>query len=317
MDPLAASRAYELLAELFSRGITSANRDAARTSATIARALGSYDGDDSVAVDHQHVLGFSVHPYEGAFLDEEGLVGGSRADALAESYRRIGFRPDPTGDDAEHVATELRALAFLCGAEADAAGDGLPDVAARMRDLQRDFLDAHLGRWLPPLAAAVRRSARPFPTALVDQLEPLVDLHRARLGDRTNADASSSLSAPPAPELRLGDDGTGLAEIARFLVTPWRSGIYLSRDDIAGVARAGGVPRGFGERAVMLENALRAAAHLDALPALLASLGAILARARPDATQPWRSRIDSTIAALGSIATAAGPERGDDRHASP
>ena len=306
MDPLATSRAYELLAELISRGLSPETREAALMSPSIAAAIAGYASEDAIAADHQHVFGFAVHPYEGAFLDPDGAAGASRADALAESYRRIGYRVDPRGDDAEHLATELRALAFLCAAEADARDDGLPEVAARMRRLQRDFLATHLARWLPPFAGAVLRCARPFPAALVAQLTALVDLHD-QMGDGELLDQMTPrppFDLSPVPDV-VGDEGSGLAEIARFLTTPARSGIFLSRDDIAAIARSARVPRGFGERSVMLENALRAAAHLDELQAVLENLTHLLARARADAPEPWRTRLGETIAVVRRIAARA------------
>lgn len=297
MEPLdraiARSRAYTLLASLTARGVTDATREAAIASPILAPTLAGEH-----AVDHQYVLGFAVPPFEGAFLDPEGHVGASAAESLRDSYRAMGFRPDPTAEDPEHLATELRALAFLSAAEADALADGLPEIAARTQTLAAAFLDDHLRRWLPALAGAVRRIGRAFPTALVEQIEALVRVHRGEIADPR---APFALPDPTDP---TRDEQSGLRELAAFLSCPARSGIFLSRDDLARIGRTGRVPRGFGERAVLLENMLRSAAHLDAWHTILSALDDCLEAAQRDlpeedeTTAPWRARLEETRALL-------------------
>lgn len=310
----ARGRAYALLADLVARGLTAATREAAMLSPAIAAALDRYGDPDGPAIDHQHVLGDTVYPVEGAFLDPDGQVGGQPAERLAARYRSCGFAPDPRGEPAEHLATELRALAFLSAAEADALRDGEAAIAATIAEHQRALLDQHLLRWLPPLAVAVRRCGRPWPTALVDQIEELLLFH-----------AGAALPAPrttwalaPLPEL-LGDPEVSLRRIAAVLTTPARAGAFLSRADLGAIGRRLGLPRGFGSRVDLLENLLAAAGRFQAVEPLLHAIAAVVSETRDALAQaryedhvvtsvlaPWRARCDETLVVLDAIGAAVG-----------
>lgn len=311
------ARAYALLAELCARGVQPGTREAARASPLVAAALASYPDEqpDLVAADHHHAFGWAVLGYEGVYLDREGTLGGPSAERIRAAYAARGFVPDPAGEEPEHLVTELRALAFLCGAEADAHQDGLAQVAARMRGLARQLLDEHLLRWLPLWAGAVRRLELAFPTALADQLEDLVLPHRESLG----APWPEAFSLPSA-SLDLDDAETGLGEIAATLATPASSGLCLSREDLTRLGRGARVPRGFGDRGLILEQLLRTAARYEALPAVIDGLDAFAARWEDELCPtgryrdrtwlaplllPWRDRVAGTRRLLARLRAAA------------
>jgi TorA maturation chaperone TorD len=208
----ARARAYALLADLAARGVTEATREAAALSPAIAAALDRYDDPDGPAVDHQFVFGDNVYPIEGAFLDPDGQVGGAPADRLGGLYASCGFHPDPRSEPPEHLANELRALAFLSAAEADALRDGEAAIAAVIAGHQRALLAQHLLRWVPALAIAVHRAGRPFPTALIDQIEELLLLHAAPTPAPSPAsrervqERSRPALASPRPDLHARDE---------------------------------------------------------------------------------------------------------------
>ncbi len=290
------ARAYALLAHLVARGPSEATLTATRASEHLAEGLDAYASLDEAAADHQHVFGMSVPPFEGVFLDPEGVVGGVLADRLHDTYRAIGFAPDPTTEEAEHLSTELRALAHLASAESDALEDGRRDLAEHLRLLSVRMLDGHLLRWLPTLTAAVRDTERAWPCALVDQIEDLVLMHREALG-APMLDLEPFTLAPLPP--LLDADDTGLADVARVFTLPALSGTFLSRDDIARIGRGHRIPRGFGERRVLLENLFRSAAALDAFGDVIADLGALL-RDREAALAAPRLAALPHLAALGT-----------------
>lgn len=311
--------AYGLLADLLARGLTADNGEAARTSAPLRAALRTYPaGDlDAVAVEHQHAFGWAAPPFEGAYLDPERIIGGAATDALWATFSAAGFRPDVRSEDVEHLSTALRCLAFLSGAESDALEDEHAGAVERVRALSRALLDEHLLRWVPIFAQAVRRLERAFPTALVEQIESLLLLHRAALGGRPR-----SFSLPAAPPL-LEDEGTGLREIGEHLATPATSGVMLSREDVARLGRGARVPRGFGDRTQLLVNLLRSAARFEALEPLLDALDDEIA-AQIEAlegpryadvaplTAPWRERADATRRLLREVRRAATRFAADD-----
>lgn len=79
----------------------------------------------------------------------------------------------------DHLALLLEFLAWLAGGESAAA----PDDAVSYALAQRDFLERHVGHWLPALAAELRRrDATGFHARVFDALEQFVGAERRRLG---------------------------------------------------------------------------------------------------------------------------------------
>jgi TorA maturation chaperone TorD len=268
-----------------------------------------YDADEAAA-DQQHLFGFNVFPYQSIFLDPAGLLGGDESERVIHFYRQVGFPGDSAGESADHIGHELGLLAFLSGAEADAWEDDLADVADRMSALQMDFLKQHLLRWLPPLALAIRQQGQAFYTALAELTIATVAAHWSDVGQGT----SPEFSLPAAPDL-LGDERTGLREIAAYMLAPAYSGIYLSRDDIGRLAQKQKLPRGFGQRQDMLLNLMRSAVNYEGVGTLLSSLQMLTvewaAACRKLAGRPeplpyasqWESRAAGTAEMLAEIAS--------------
>lgn len=306
----ARSRAYALLARLVGAGPSSERElEAARAHAGMASAIASYAGDlDALAADHQHVFGMSCPPFESAMLDPDGQLGGETSERLRRTLAEVGIAAGPGGEEPDHLAAQLYALALLAGAEADALEDGELAIAERLRAQARRSMDAHLLRWLPTYGAAVRRAARAWPSALMEAMEGVALHHRSALG----AFEGDPL-ALPSIGLTLDDEETGLADIARVLARPARAGVLISRDDVARLGRSSATPRGFGDRATLIENLLRAGAQLGTLDELLEALGALLAGARAELDgerfadvplalrAPWQARIDAIGALLAKV----------------
>lgn len=311
----ARSRAYSLLARLAGSGASSARElEWASAHAGMASAIASYEGDlDALAADHQHVFGFSCPPFESALLDPRGHLGNETSDRVQRTLASAGIAEGPGGEPPDHLAAQLYALALLSGAEADAHGDAEAAIADRMRAQARQLLDTHLLRWLPMYATTVRRTKRPWPIALVHTIEEVALEHRAGLD--TADDAGLAFELPPV-DISLDDGATGLAEIARVLATPARAGALLSRDDAARLGRESDTPRGFGDRATLIENLLRAGAQLGSLDELLSALVTLLRGAQAELGEdrlsdiplalraPWRARIDETCALLARVSEA-------------
>ncbi len=166
------------------------------------------------------------------------------------------------------------------------------------------FLDARVLSWLPAWATAVRRLARPYPTALATQIEDVVLLHRSLLVDPVAARFELA-----DPDLDLDDPKTDLRRIGEWLATPARSGVLVTRADIARVGGGQRVPRGFGQRAQLVVNLLRSAANLDAFDGVVRGLEQVarewaeaLAAPRYDEVRalarPWAERAATTAETL-------------------
>ncbi|MBW7884728.1 MAG: molecular chaperone TorD family protein, partial [Caldilineaceae bacterium] len=292
-----------------------------------------FNADDAAAT-HQAVFGFNVFAYQCIFLDPSGLLGGDESDRVRRTYARAGFGVDETSDSPDHLGHELSLLAHLCGAEADAWGDGKTGVATRAQGLQAAFLDEHLLWWLPVVAETVTRQEEPFYAAVAGLIKALVVDHRLSLYQDhfellSQAKALHATPQLPEPPDILADPKTGLKEIAGFLLTPVYGGIYLSRDDIGRMAGAVHLPRGFGERRQMLANLLRAGAEYDQMAKIVAALGALVdtfAVAYTDyglhgarfgtIAQHWLQRLDYTRRLLAALSSAAVAERPLSMHES-
>ncbi|MDA8057456.1 MAG: molecular chaperone TorD family protein [Actinomycetota bacterium] len=131
----------------------------------------------SFAADHERVLG------GGALLG-----GGGRADREAEiaavrrEYEYFGLAAsDAAPRPADHLATELDFLQYLCFREAATPS---PRLATSFRRAQRDFLDAHVLDWVPGLVASAGRGAGPLVGWTLDQLAAFVSADRAYVAER-------------------------------------------------------------------------------------------------------------------------------------
>ncbi len=281
----ARSRSYQLISRLFLQGVTPEILPVVQAAPELAAALPDPVDFDELAAVHYQLFGMNVFPYESIFLDDSGLLGGRVTDGVTRSYGRIGFVADTAGDSPDQIGQELAALAALCRVEAAARAENRVSLAASRQAWQREFLEGHLFRWLPPFVLAVRQQEDVFFTAVANLTLALAAHHYDELAE-TPADPGDFL--PPAPDI-LADEKTGLKEIARYLTTPAYTGLYLGREDVSRLARRLELPRGFGNRQQMLVNLLRAAAQYDQLPHVIADLMSLSERQRE---AYWRIGVD-------------------------
>ncbi len=274
-----------------------------------------YDPNEAAAA-HHALFRFNIFPYQAIFRDASGLLGGAESERVRVTYLESGFETA----EPDHIASELRFLAFLCAAEAEARQDGLNRLADQIVSRQASFLGNHLLAWLPPFVVALEQARQPFYAALATLTLDFVADHAANLDlagwqSRIAQNLTGLLVEPP--EL-LTRDKTGLKEIARYLVTPPHSGLYLSRDTIGELARACELPRGFGGRQQMLSNLLYTAVQYDSLPTVLTGLQAIfdtwhdsyatIKGEYPHLTPflaPWQKQLAKTAVLLQQIQAAA------------
>lgn len=307
---LAYHHTYHLLGQLLLHGLTPNLYPYLQQIPELAQHLAEEPDVDEAAVRHQNLLGFNIHPHESIFLGEDGLLGGPIAHAVHHTYTRIGYQ---TAEEPDHIGRELEALAFLCAAEADAWEDGVTPIALQMQHKQLTLLDQHLLRWLWPFARAVQAHHDSFYTAVVTLLQNIIVTHVEQLR-HNNPTSTAAFTLPDAPAI-LENEKTGLKDIARYLVTPVYSGLYLSRDIIGQIARQFELPRGFGGREQTLTNLLRSAVQFDLLPELVGHLHSMAARWYDEAmgehsaitpyTFPWAARLQQTMTILEQIQNSA------------
>lgn len=126
----------------------------------------AFDADDlqALRVDYTRLFlgpeGALAHPYGSVWLgDTQSLVQESTL-AVGALYEAHGFAlADDFSDLPDHVAVELEFLYTQLFREAVARRDGQTEQLIAARAARRALLDAHLGRWMPPFAAAIERGA--------------------------------------------------------------------------------------------------------------------------------------------------------------
>jgi TorA maturation chaperone TorD len=112
--------------------------------------------------------GQHIAPYESVFRDRReidgrevsGLLMGQSAIDVQQWYRLAALEISPDFKELpDHLGLEFHYLAYLCAMEQefDAAGDAAKHT--RAREMQRDFLKAHVLSWLGDLTEKVRAKA--------------------------------------------------------------------------------------------------------------------------------------------------------------
>lgn len=201
-------------------------------------------------VAHTDLFCFQLPPYASIHLGAEGMLGGEAADRAAGFWRALGLVPPAEPD---HLAALLGLYAALVEAEAGGPGPGVPPKSdpARRRlrgEARRALLWEHLLVWIPGYARAAARVAgpgyRPWAEALLSAL-----LAEASAVPRPPGPFPLQLREAP-PAAAPSDDGLD-AYLGRLLA-PVRSGMVITRRDLAGAARGLGLGLRMGERHFIL-----------------------------------------------------------------
>jgi TorA maturation chaperone TorD len=216
--------------------------------ADLVRALGAYaerptDAMGSVAsaigidvpsaADYTDLFVHQLVPYASVYLGPEGGIGGTARDTIAGFWRAVGLTPPAEPD---HLSSLLGLWASLAERPGDDAGGALRDHAVGA------LVWEHLVPWLPPYLARVAEvGARPY-AAWADILGSLVGATSASTGLTR---LPHHLAVDPAPP-------TAADDVVPYVLAPARSGLVLTRSDIARAAAESGLGMRIGERAYAL-----------------------------------------------------------------
>jgi len=243
------------------------------------------------AADHTELFGFQLVPYASVYLGAEGMLGGEAADRVAGFWRALRLTPPPEPD---HLAALLGLYATLGEAERDERDRARQ---ALWRQARRALLWEHLLTWAVTYSRAVAASAPPLHATWAELLE------------RTLLAEAARLEPPPTPPLNLPDSpglpepSEGAAALVGVLLAPARSGLILTRWDLARGAAGLCLGLRMGERAFALRSIL--AQDPQATLAWLAGEAAGWAArhrrteaALGDVGRHWRERAEATLALL-------------------
>ncbi|HEU5155604.1 MAG TPA: molecular chaperone TorD family protein [Streptosporangiaceae bacterium] len=253
------------------------------------------------ASEHTDLFELQLPPYASVHLGPEGMLGGEARDRAAGVWRALGLVPPAEPD---HLATLLGLYATL----SDTMGsDPSVSYAARSETTGSDpfvsrfaralVLHEHLLSWLDPWLAKVAEIGAPAYRAWGELLGAVLRSESERLlaGDEP-LPAQLALAAPLEPPER-----TGGGAFLDALLAPARSGLILTRDDLARAARETGLALRVAERRYVLRNLMAQDA-----PATLGWLEEEARRAadRPARVAPgaiarhWQQRADGTARVL-------------------
>jgi DMSO reductase family type II enzyme chaperone len=137
-------------------------------------ALGRAGSEDELAIEYTRLFEAGVKgppcPLYG------GLYGGTRMKVMEEAvrfYNHFGLTLSGAPRELpDHLATQLEFIHYLAYREAETLQEG--EDAGPYRRAQRDFLDRHLGKWIPQLCERLRKEkAAAF---FLEALESLAEL---------------------------------------------------------------------------------------------------------------------------------------------
>jgi TorA maturation chaperone TorD len=237
-------------------------------------------GEAPLPSGHTELFVLQLPAYAAVYLGAEGMLGGEAADRVAGFWRALGLSPPP---DPDHLACILGLYAALIEAS-EAVSSASPASLAAPRRARASLAWEHLLSWAPIFAvkAAEVGSApyRAWAALLLDAL----------LAEAEELDPAPVLplhlrEAPP-----VADPAEGGQAFVSALLVPARTGMVLTRSDLARAGAELGLGVRIGERRFSL------AAMLGEDPAgVLAWLGAEAIR--------WAGTAQAMVPALGGVAT--------------
>jgi hypothetical protein len=202
------------------------------------------------AEDYVNVFLLQAYPYASVHLGAEGMLGGEARDRVAGFWRALGFVPPAEPD---HLAALLGLYAMLIEAEDQALE---PARAVLRRTSRQALLWEHLLSWCPVYLDKVAAIATPGYRAWAELLMRVLIDEARRVGaqDRlAQADGSGTgIRAfwPLPPPDDAADDWVAA------LLAPVRSGMIVTRADLARCARELDLGLRLGERAYILRALL-------------------------------------------------------------
>jgi hypothetical protein len=208
----------------------------------VARALGLAHAPDGAGFAQTFL--FQLYPYASVYLGPEGMLGGEVRERVAGFWRAVGRVPPAEPD---HLGALLGLYASLMEEETQRAGA----EAEIARQAASALLYEHLAPWVFDFLDRVQGQGSSFYRAWADLLGRTLGAETARAGARSGLPGHLS-EAPGLPDPR---DQGGEAFLSGLLA-PVRTGMILTRGDLARMARAGNLGMRVGERRFLLDHLL-------------------------------------------------------------
>jgi TorA maturation chaperone TorD len=233
-------------------------------------------GEPPSASEYTETFVFRLYPYASVYLGAEGMLGGEARARVAGFLAALGETPPPEpdhlstllatyarlsaahesedagGDERRAEADERHAEADERRAEADEQRAEADESGARRRAglsaARKAFLWEHLLSWLPVYLGRVAEVAPPFYRRWSELLLSAL-VEEARACGQPRSLPLHLREAPPPADPRAGS----AEEFLSSLLAPVRSGLIITRDDLARAARSLGTSARAGERRFVLK----------------------------------------------------------------
>lgn len=200
-------------------------------------------------VDHTDAFVLSLPPHAAIYLGAEGQLGGDALDRVGGFWRALGLRAP---EDADHLGVLLMLYAELGCAE-----NGRSDERGReqMRRARTALYCEHIASWAPGYLTAISRLGIGSATSWAQLVADALSAEAAQL---IPPDALPAALREAAPPITVTDSFDALLD---SVVSPVRSGMILTQQDLAAAARRVGVGFRRGERRFALKAMLQQDAH--------------------------------------------------------
>lgn len=259
------------------------------------------DGPEALAIAYEYLFGRNVYPYESIYRDEELMLNTAAAEQVAHFYAECGFTLEYNVGAPDHIGLELILLARLIATEHTALAQLDHALVRWARQRTATFLHRHIAAWAPIWVRAVQRiPAHPFYQTLTTLLLELLGSELERLAGEQISDTTYIPLQPANPTA----DETDLSALIRYLITPAKSGIFLSRADCSMLARQLGFSIPIADRFTMARTLFETAGQFDQVGELIGMLRALFATElaelhRLSDTQPlWQPLLKPWVARL-------------------
>lgn len=252
-------------------------------------------GEAPRASEHTEIFVFQLPPYASIYVGAEGMLGGDARDRVAGFWRALGQTPPAESD---HLTLMLALYAQLVEFEMNET-----EAAPResWRSARKAFLWEHLLSWVPVYLDKLADIAPPFYRRWGELLTCALTAEASAVG----AQGALPLALREAPAL-VDPWGEAGAEFPQSLLTPARSGIVLTRADLARAARELNISLRAGERKFVLKALLGQDARgvfdwLEAETAAWSRRHKVRRAAHGTVAEWWAERAARTASVLGEL----------------
>ncbi len=256
--------------------------------------------------EHTDLFLFQLTPFASVYLGEEGMLGGEALDRIAGFWRVLQQEPPVEPD---HLAVML---AFYARLVEEAAGSEATRARGAWLQARKAFLWEHLLPWLPPYLSKIDDLGPPFYRRWARLLENALRSEVGALGAQERLSLHLR-EAPGVADPRL----EGPHGFLGALLSPIRSGMIVTRSDLARAGRRLELGTRAGERRFVLKGLLEQnpAGTLEWLRR--EAIGWAGRHGHPDPLAPeiadyWRRRAEATADLLADLAKDATLEASDE-----